>query len=270
MKVYRYVKLNEKIFQHFYNGMENEGRNLINHGLMSPSLSYLNFPYVHSKALANTFPLEKQMTKYFFLSLSDALAWAKSCFHHDKTKQNFIYEYAILELDLPLELLNNYLGLGFYKDSVKVEARLPYEDLYNNLNNTPNDSFNKALYLYNKSYQKPFFYFDREYHSFFKNNSSKNFDLVHYRSNKLYPFLCFPIITDYRILNPYIDSNWLDRISPMLNDIITNRPFSKTTLEEFNQNSNFTNYLSYITEENSETQDLLSNKGYVFERRRSK
>lgn len=223
MKLYRYVKLNEINHTLFSHGYENEGLNLIKNGLMAPSYRYLDLVHTSSfDTLANNFPKENEMTKYFFLSLQDTIDWAYKCYRRDLDTFNTLYEYAILEVDIKEELIKFFIGCGYYDNKIKTEARIPYNLLFNSLNQEENNIFTKALEIYNLSYQRFIFPWNKIIRQFIKENKSQNKDIYQKGANKLYPYLCFPINTSYQILYPNHDYNWLNKINEYSKEKLNN------------------------------------------------
>ena len=232
MKLYRYVKLNEVGNSLFWNGYENEGYNLIYEGYMSPSYRYLDLALSQKKFLANSFK-------------------------RDKSKYNLLYEYVILEIDLPDELVKNYLGWGYYNEINRLEARIPYQVLYQNLNGQENEVFKEALRIYNSSFHRIIFPWHKDLRSFLKNNSfTINSNLKCYQANLLYPYLCFPIIKEYGILNPFQvnqNYNWplmmKEKIKPLID--------TRKKIEDINKIESL--------EENNEVKLVLQKQGYYFQ-----
>lgn len=134
MKVYRCLSW----YDNDKNGNYNELLNFTEHGLISPTYSYLwKNVHVYNEG-TNTFGDEREMYKYFFASLSDALWFAME----DNTN------IFLIEVDFPEELLKRYIGLGYY-GPLQIEYQIPYKELFETMADRPNNYTLQALNYYN-------------------------------------------------------------------------------------------------------------------------
>lgn len=139
MKVYRFLRWQWRSTD-LKKGSLNEFNNMNDYNLISPSYTFLKVMSEIPIYLQNSFGREREMTKYFFLSLADAVAFAVEC----KT------ENIIIEVDIPDEILRKCIGMGVYNGYENhVEFRLPYETLYDCLAKDHQDYFYEALAFYN-------------------------------------------------------------------------------------------------------------------------
>ncbi len=139
MKVYRFLSW----CTHYTVEEENSQNDLNNYreGLISPSYLFLQNRSPLLFGGANTFREEKEMVKYFFASLADAMS-VISCLNIDNI---------LIELDLPEDLLRNHIGVGFYdlEERPHTEFRIPYKLLYDVVCSRQLDYFYRAIEFYN-------------------------------------------------------------------------------------------------------------------------
>lgn len=290
MKLYRFVKYNylHTLIQDLKNtGIENEGYNLVFEDYLSPSQRYTYINGSKSKTLPNTFACfkgEDQMTKYFFLSLSDTLNFLNEQRYLDLEKGLKFY-YAILEIDLPEDIVKNYLGVGFYGHYLsvnQVECSIPYQLLYESLVSNPDYFTKDCINLYNKSYKK--YIYEEEINNLLNlSYLPLNPNLMLKGTNRLYPYLSFKMDSFHSLLNPS-DINWItkatnlsldvklnqrdDNYNTTINDIIGrlynnlrfNPDFSKEELWEY--------ATPIIEEENQELKRVLKNNKMHFAERK--
>jgi len=138
MKVYRYLNSCARENE----GSYNELYNFMYLGLISPSNSYLKKYHFISDDGINTFEKPKEMSKFFFSSIADAL------FVATKSRP---YQNMLIELDIDEKLLRKYLGLGFY-GTLQVEYCIPYQELYEQTKKESLDYLIPALNFYNQNF----------------------------------------------------------------------------------------------------------------------
>lgn len=187
MKVYRFLKWN----QIDKDGNFNEYRNLEQLGLISPSWEYL---WGMSRILnegTNTFGRERQMYKYFFLSLVDAIFYI--------TDESVGLD-TIIEVDLPDNLIKQYLGLGYY-GPLYLETRIPYKKLYEHIRTKELDYLPEALMFYNAHMYKDQLNKMPGYETLEARLKEVPYQrIVHESRLSIYPLLCFEAdITAIRI-----------------------------------------------------------------------
>lgn len=273
MKIYRYVKLNEVNGSFFSRGYELEGLNLIRYHYMAPSYRSLDSIACKKGTLANTFGPEQELTKYFFLSLLDTISWTCTCLNHDVKNHHLLYEYAILEIDLPDEVIKSFLGLGFYDNYSSLETRIPYTILYKYLNENNNEVTKKAIELFNLHMGKIIFPWNKEIRNFIKENKG-NKDIINNKARKLYSYLCFPITKEYGLLDPCQEKDnydWplqaydsLKHMNALRQEInyyeqINNCP---------NQDNLFSHAYPLISEENNQAKLILAKNNYKFQKKK--
>ncbi len=245
MKIYRAINYSENrdySFYLFYRGVYNEALNLLNASSFSPSLSYLKHFTTYDSSYF-TFILKREVYKFFYASIIDACKWVEND------------DFIILEIDLPLEEIKNYFGVGFYDDN-RLEICLPYHKLYT-LSNSKTNNIIEALDLFeNKTY--------REYKD--KLNQFKKIpNLTLEGANAIYPYLCFSLGISYKILK--LDNNkefmkWLED-----DEFVRPNDLSRQLIKDLDLNQEFVEkeYLSFVEEENEIIKRQLKKMGHDFQ-----
>lgn len=215
MKVYRALPYIDttKLIKSRYNGEgENfEGSNLLNFGLCSPSFEYLDNTK-NPNANLNTFTVNG-LAKYFYVSIFDCLNWAYNIinrFSYLGIDMNFL----IWEVDLPDHLVKKYLGTGKYSSIRRIEAKIPYDELYGYLaSNIDINLLDKIKGFFNKyySWQSATLPDLVDLLKILPNIGINNPDIVMTSENKLYKKvysnLCFLIYMPYKIMYDS-DTRW--------------------------------------------------------------
>ncbi len=281
MKVYRFIKWPDsstKREEAQAKGIVNEGLNILNLGYMSPSNRYNYLNGCKSITLPNTFAAfqgEMCMTKYFFTSLSDTLSFLLEQKKLDGLR-GYKFKYGIYAIDLPLDVVKQYIGAGFYGSNFSrshIEVCLPYENLYNYLNNDEyNYAFFYALNLYNKSYHK---YIKQDDIMTLMLDPSYPDKLSINGTNELYPYLCFKIENDYEIIK-FLEHNSVNKAHNIalklkeetrknnyentINTILERKPESLHFNPNYSQEDLFNYTMPIINEENEQLKLILSKK----------
>ncbi len=273
MKIYRFVKYNynkERQNDLKLLGIENEGINLYKLGYISPSQRYRYINGSKFHILPNTF-LEKEMTKYFFLSLSDTINFLNETRYMDLAK-GLHFRYAILELDIGEDVIKKYLGVGFYGNNLeisRIEVCLSYQVLYDITNENKSKILEDCLNIYNSSYYKAINYKDISNLNIAKEEYNKY--LIIEGMNELYPYLCFKL-KEYKLLNPQ-DINWSFKVKDQLkdskyyeniNNIIGRKNHSIRFNSNFSQNELLEYTFQIIGEENLSLKKTLKKEGFLF------
>ncbi len=177
MKVYRFLKWTHNNL----NGSANELDNFKEHGLISPSYIYLSEPSQTKFVPANTLGKERCMSKYFFLSLLDALT----------VGMEVSFSNIIIELDIPDEIVRANIGVGFYGDFL-IECCIPYQALYESLAKNPNESFFRAIEFYNRNFHVDMLRFQEGYEKIEALLLDAPYKEVHHEQRlSIYPLFCF-------------------------------------------------------------------------------
>ncbi len=163
MKIYRFVRtkmIQDKV------GQSNEYANLNAFNAISPSYPFLRKKPRFVMNFNNTFGGMDQMCKYFFASIFDLLNFIKDQAYALSEEANH-FQYIIMEIEIPDEVLQKYIGLGFYsKELSKVEFRIPYQDLYKFTSLEDLDYFQRLLDFYNQNLYQEFLDYTRSYKKF--------------------------------------------------------------------------------------------------------
>ena len=261
MKLYRALYYNQDISLEsnlFRKGVYNEALNLLYSNAFSPSEIYLpksqkrfcdSNTFSYNVYDPNTFSYYDMMLKFFYPSLIDACDWIKDG------------DFLILEIDLPIENIQKYFGVGYYCQN-KLEVCLPYKDLYTlaSQNDKSKDkAFNKLLSLYEHSYIDG-------HKSQIKKLGKKLLipNLTTENSNLIYPYLCFPSKVDFSFL--YLTQN--DDFTKYSCSIEYQRPdfFANNLLCYGCPNYPYLMHegLAFIEEENEVAKRILSQTGKSF------
>ena len=237
------------------------------------------------RTLPNTFACfrgEKEMTKYFFLSLVDTISFLNTTYQTDLTR-GLNFNYAIFSLDIPVDIIKNYLGVGFYGPQfnwTQLEVCLPYILLKDLVSSNNNPNFTEAMQLYNASFTR--YIYDEEIGQKLATIKENIPDKLMIKgTNPLYPYLCFPI-TNYQLWllsnpkwlklawqeaenlkNLIREENYLKNINTILN----RQPYSLRFNPQFSKEDLFEYTEPIITTENEELQKILTKKEIPFLKR---
>ena len=195
--------------QNFREGKYNEIWNLIEARSFSPSSQYLIYPQAY-KSACHSFLIEKELVKFFYPSLLDAL----------KYSFNFYPRVIILEIDLPLDKIKNYLGLGFYTNENRMEICLPYRNLYQLTRLVESPNLEKTLTFLENNLN--FFAEDINLWSQSLDNEPTISNLLINGSSQFYPYLCYKSGVSFDILNAKAKNKKM--LKMMVNSINENRP----------------------------------------------
>lgn len=271
MKLYRYVKLNEAYNKNnskfIESGYENEGRNLVNLGFMSPSYDYLSSSS------------QGKIVKYFFPSGVDALSFAINEYQFDDKFSKLHFEYALLEIDLPDDVILPYLRTNFSNNAHYGEFHLPYDLLYKYLNKENDSNVQEilnGLKIGNTAIVR----------ESLENLKTKvlNPNLNTFNADEIYPYLCFPIDEEYKImmLSPALGINsWYNLCQKYLYDLTKKREFYNHKINSLIRNNGYNNdYLffdapipkeefqefikPYLEEENQSLKKVLTKEHFNF------
>ncbi len=184
MYLYRAMNLEYKNNPCYENGQLNEGQNLWYQQILSPSYAYVR-PVFYDNG-SNSFPFEKNLAKFFYPSLLEALAWISENRYQE---ENLEGNYVILEINLPEEVIHNYLGIGNYAfiTGNRLEYRIPYEILYQFLAMDYHESVRQVINLINQNNNQKL-----NINTYLKRITIPS-NLYTLGTNELYPYLCFKI-----------------------------------------------------------------------------
>lgn len=284
MKLYRFVKLDlnnlKENQRYFYEGRENEGRNLVNYRLLSPSNGYLNHFDFNDKG-PNTFGREKEMTKYFFANLYDCLKYAEHYIKLYYFKYGVKYEPVIMEIDLPEKIVLPYIGMGNYFGQYVVEFRIPYQLLASVFNHNIYP-LQDALAFFNEhmgEYETVWLQIMRteEYQAFLESLPKANFAVSMESKVTIYPYLCFPFPADGEILRASTSCNnyynWIEGVGNYIWDHFYQTYSSNhKQITKFYANGLITDYgklgaytETVVAKENRKLKRILKHGGYKFQ-----
>lgn len=266
LKLYRFAEkpLNQELSKE---GWSNEYLNLEEYNKMSPS--FRNSNYYEVKNEPNSFMDTRELSKYFYSSLVEAIMYTKYT-QKKKLEMDVYCDYIIYEIDIDDELIKDYIGLGYYFGNENhIEFRIPYLLLYKILG-INKDYIEESIKTYNEVNRVLL----EEYTS---SNSLliqdiKDKGLYCDNTFSIYPLLCFDLKEKPKMLTltrDVFESNGLYLINIFAKDLYRQREevydFQSNIKENMNDKNRLFQFANpIIKEENEELKLLLKHGKYTF------